>query len=206
MVFPIPLSKWVLIKWVEMKIAFYRTLLVRAKNITPSEKIIYSFLVAKSIERLDEVFTSDGVEINLDVLSDYIVDWKHYIPMTGINHSKIARELNMSLPTIINGIKNLKQKGYIYSNVEYDCIFVNKELLEHGYFELEHSDILCGELLIFYSYLRDKSKKYGYCIDTFKSKLAYDLQKTKVAITKMLNRLYAISLAERLPNGKLLIK
>lgn len=189
-----------------MKIVFYRTLLKRAKNITPSEKIIYSFLVAKSIEVLDGVFSPDEQEICCDVLEEYMEDGEHYIPLVEMNHSKISRELNISLPTIINGLKKLKAKGYISTNVcGDDYNFINQKLIEHGYFELIHSDILCGELLIFYSYLYDKSKKYGYCIDTYKSKIAIELGKTKVAITKMLNRLYAMSLAKRLPNGELKI-
>lgn len=189
-----------------MKIVFYRTLLKRAKNITPSEKIMYSFLVAKSIERLEQVFLPNGQEICQDVLSDYIDDGNQHIPLVEMNHSKMSRELNMSFPTIINGLKNLMAKGYISTNVYgEDCIYINNELIERGYFELIHSDMLCGELLIFYSFLLDKSKKYGYCIDTYKSKIAEELGKTKVAITKMLNRLYSVALAERLPNRKLKI-
>ena len=65
--------------------------------------------------------------------------------------------------------------------------------------------MLIFEKLIFYSYLLDKSKKYGYCIDTFKYKLAEELDKTKVSITKLLNRLYEKGFAERLKDGKLKI-
>jgi predicted transcriptional regulator len=167
---------------------------------------MYSFLVAKSIERLEQVFLPNGQEICKDVLSDYIDDGKQHIQLVEIKQSKMSKELNMSLPTIINGLKNLMAKGYISTNVYgEDCIYINNELIEHGYFELIHSDMLCGELLIFYSFLLDKSKKYGYCIDTYKSKIAEELGKTKVAITKMLNRLYSVALAKRLPDGKLKI-
>ena len=76
---------------------------------------------------------------------------------------------------------------------------------EHGYFELIKNEHLKGDLLIFYSYLLDKSKRYGYCIDPYTYKLAEETGKTETAITKLLNRLYRLGLAERLENGKLKI-
>lgn len=112
------------------------------------------------------------------------------------SNKRLSEILNINRITVVSSLKKIKelrlieQKDYIFS-----C----------GYFELTKLDILKGDLLIFYSFLKDKSAKYGYCIDTYKSKIAIELGKTKVAITKMLNRLYAMSLAKRLPNGELKI-
>ena len=186
-----------------MKIIFYRTLLHRAKNITPSERILYSFLVAKSISRLESIFDADGQCLNLDELMVQLKDYKKRVAICELNHSKIASELNQTRKTVINGLKHLTELGYIGK----DWIYINEVLIRHGYFELHHTDILTGELLIFYSYLRDKSAKYNCCIDTFKVKLGEQIgDKSKIAITKYLNRLYKLELAERLDNGKLLIK
>ena len=87
-----------------MKIVFYKTLLTRGRNITPTERIVYSFLVSKSITYFSDLFDSDGS-----------------------------------------------------------------------------------------------------CIDTYKSVLAEQFATTKIAITKLLNRLYELGLVERLENGKLQI-
>lgn len=184
-----------------MKIVFYRTLLKKAKNVTPSEKIIYSFLVSKSIARLDSVFESDGEKINLDELTFQIEANNRRCDICDINHSKLAKELHMTRKTVINGMKHLQEMGYI----GHDWIFINVELVSHGFFILEKEDRLTGELLVFYSYLRDKSAKYNYQIDTFKIRLGEELGKSKVAITKLLNRLYEENLAKRLKNGKLQI-
>lgn len=91
--------------------------------------------------------------------------------------------------------------GYIVG----DKIYVSKSLVEHGYFELVLTDKLCGELLIFYSYLVDKGSMYGYCIDTKKYKIGETFGKSKVAVTKLLNRLYEKGLAKRDEKGRLVI-
>lgn len=182
-----------------MKIVFYKTLLKRAKNITPSERILYSFLVSKCISRIDCVFSTDGTEINLECLYEVLDDNDNTIDLCDLNHTKIANEIKQDRKTVIDGLRHLEELGYIGDS----WIYVNKELVEHGYFELHHAELLKGELLIFYSYLLDKSKIYGYCIDTYKSKLAELFGKSKVAITKLLYRLYDIGLAQRLENGEL---
>lgn len=112
------------------------------------------------------------------------------------NRSEIARSLSMSRKTVVEAMKKINELG----------LLDNKEaIMQHGYFILEHAETLTGDLLIFYSYLRDKSVKYGYQIDTYKDKLGEKFGKSKIAITKMLNRLYDKSLAKRLDNGKLQI-
>ena len=185
-----------------MKIVFYRKLLDVNDCITQSEKILYSFLVSKSIERLDCIFFTDGTEIAFDNLCVYLEENKNMIDICDINHSKIARELHQTRKTVIESFKHLKELKLINDKF----IFLTKELFSGGYFELKRLDILKGDLLIFYSFLKDKSARYGYCIDTFKAKIGEQMGKSKIAVTKLLNRLYDIGLAERLDNGKLLIK
>ena len=183
-----------------MKIIFYKSLLTRAKDLSPTERIVYSFLISKSITLMNDFFDSDGTCLDVVELYSYVDD-NHWIDLYYMNNTKISSVLNVSRNTIINSIKNLKLLGYIQN----DCIFVDKDLLEKGYFELQRLDILTGELAIFYSYVKHKSLFFGGCIDTYKTKLAECLATTKIAITKLLNRLYALNLAKRLNNGKLII-
>lgn len=184
-----------------MKIVFYRTLLNRARNITPSERILYSFLVAKSISRLNDIFEKDGEKLDVEELMMQIKDNNNTIDLCEVSHSKISKELSQTRKTIIAGMNHLKELDYIGD----DWVYVNEHLLEHGYFELKHREILTGELLIFYSYLCDKSQNYDYCIDTYKAKIGEQIGKTKIAITKYINRLSCIGLVKRLENGKLKI-
>ena len=112
------------------------------------------------------------------------------------SNKRLSEILNINRKTVVSSMKKIKelrlieQKDYIFSG---------------GYFELTRLDILKGELLILYSFLKDKSARYGYCIDTFKAKIGEQIGKSKIAVTKLLNRLYDIGLAKRLDNGKLLI-
>lgn len=164
-------------------------------------------MVSKSVSSIEQIFDVDGKTLNQDVLDDYFSEFGNWFVMCKLNHSKISRELCVTRKTIIGGLNKLEELGYIKYDYSGDWeIYISRELLRNGYFELCNNDFLKGELLIFYSYLVNKSEKYGYCIDTFKSKIADDFGKTKVSITKLLNRLYKRGFAERLDNGKLLIK
>lgn len=188
-----------------MKIVYYRTLLKRAKNITPDERILYSFLVSKSITEYHEIFDKDGGTVNQDALSE-LIEYSHSIEAKEINNTQIAKELSITRQSVIKAKRSLIEKRYIkFDCYGKECLYINKELFEHGYFELVKKEHLKGDLLIFYSYLLEKSKRYGYSIDTYKYKLAEETGKTETAITKLLNRLYRLGLAERLENGKLQI-
>lgn len=183
-----------------MKIVFYKTLLKRAKDLTPTEKIIYSFLVSKSITLIPDFFNSDGTCLNIDEVYDYADD-THWIDLFSISIRKMANELNITQPTVINGMKKLRKLNYI--NGEY--IFVSKELLINGYFELHRLDILSGQVLIFYSYIKHKAEMFGNSIDTFRSKLAETLGIKIYSINQYLAKLYKLNLIKRLENGKLMI-
>ena len=183
-----------------MKIVFYKSLLKGAPHLTPTERIIYSFLVSKSITYIDEVFDKDGLCLNMSDLDD-ILSTDEYIGLYPISFTRLSDELNISLRISFYSLKRLRDCNYIKGN----SIYVNKSLIESGYFELSDDKRLKGELLIFYSYLKHKAERYGGYIDTFRYKLAEEMGSTKIAVTKLLNRLYKLSLAKRLENNKLMI-
>lgn len=184
-----------------MKIVFYRALLTQCRELTPTERVIYSFLISKSLLSLGDFFDSDGSCMDMSSLYESIED-DNWLELCSITNSKIAQELCISRQTVIRCVCRLKRLGYI----SHDKLFVGVVLLRSGYFELHNIDVLNGELLIFYSYIKDKSKKYGGCVDTYKSVLAEQLNTTKVSITKLLNRLYELGFAKRLEDGTLMIK
>ena len=190
-----------------MKLVFYKTLLKRGKNLTANERILYSFLVSKSISRIDEVFDKNGQMINYGVLLDVLNENNNKLPLCEISHAKLAKELGVTRVNIINGFKHLRELGYILQDSNgKDYVFTNEILLEHGYFLLADNKDIGGELLIFYSYLIDRINVYDNCVDIPKERLAVDIGKTFVATTKLLNRLYDLGLAKRLENGKIFIK
>lgn len=188
-----------------MKVVYYRYLIARAKNLSPNEKIIYSFLAAKSIEQIDGAFYYDGGTLRIENLSRIFDENNNRIKVAKINHSKLSRELHITRRTIIKAFHNLIKYNFIRPINGELKIYVCDDLINGGYFELLNLDKLSGELLVFYSFLKDKSKDYDNCIDTFKYKIAEQFGKSEIAITKLLHRLYKLGLAERLKDNKLLI-
>lgn len=184
-----------------MKIVYYRVLLNRARNLTPTERIVYSFLVSKSISIIDEVFNTDGGNLNMEMLCDYLQTNHNSVYLYRMSISQMMDYLNITKHTVIDSMKRLRELNYISG----DYIFVNKELIEGGYFELYRHDILTGQTLIFYSYLKDKSKKYGGCVDTYRSKLAQIFDVKVYSIEQYLAKLSKAGLTKRLDNGKLKI-
>lgn len=183
-----------------MKIIYYRTLLSRGKNITPTERIIYSFLVSKSITQLDDLFYHNGTSVDTALMYDYVDEHK-WVDMFYISYRNLAKELNITIQTAFASIQHLKDEGYIRN----DKIYVNRELLEKGYFELHNSDKLSGQVLVFYSYLKDKAEKSDSKISIYKNSLA-ELFSIKIySINQYLQKLYSTGLAKRLDDGKLLI-
>jgi len=158
-------------------IPFFRKLLY-IDYLTPSEKIVLSYLI--KLKHYDKLYGS------------------------GATKSAIAKELSMTRITVISAFQKMNSLGICDENGLVSDSY-EKEFCKNGYFKIAKGRNISGDLLIFYSYLVAKSREYGYCIDTYKYKLAEETGKTETAITKLLNRLYRLGLAERLENGKLQI-
>lgn len=183
-----------------MKLVFYRTLLSQGWGLTPTEGIMYSFLVSKSLLMLNECYELDGGSLNMSVLCD-LVDDEGCVDMYEISIRKFAQVLNVTPRTIINGMHHLEALGLIRGSM----VYVDVALVSGGYFELHHHDVLSGQLLVFYSYLRDRADVFDGSIDTHKARLS-ELFGVKVySIKQYFSRLYKANLIERLKNGKLRI-
>ena len=181
-----------------MKIVFYRNLLqVRDYLKTPNEKIVYSFLLSKAMF-YNDFFDADGQSLMMDDVRECLNEY-NYLGMYSYSVRRIASELNLSPTTVSSVIEKLKFDNIIKN----DEIYVNFHIIKKGFFSLECPHGIKGELRIFYSFLKDKASQYNGSIDTFKYKLAEKYNTTETAVTKLLNRLYELKLAKRLPNGKL---
>ena len=188
------------------KIIFYRSLLKGMKELTPNEKILYSFLVSKALTHTKWSFNEKQGKLNKNALINFFKNQGNWLPICNTNHSKIARELHVSRRNVINGFKSLEQYGYIKFFKDHWRVYVDWKLLNGGYFELHRLGEVNGMLAIFYAYIADKGSRHDYNIDTWKVQMARDLDTTFVAITNLLNRLYRLKLAKRLDNGRLLVK
>lgn len=182
-----------------MKIVFYKTFISSFDDLLPSEKIVYSFLISKSIFSIEDVFDKEGECLDEEVLSH--IEYGNFVELYKITNSALSKILNMSRRNVIRINNSLIDKRYIAN----DNIFISKEILEKGFFELYPNNNLSSELLIFYSFLKDKSKYFGGTIDTFKMKLAEEFNTTIISIKKMLNKLYKFNLIRRTENNKLLV-
>lgn len=189
-----------------MKIIFYRTLLKKAKELTPNEKILYSFLVSKSLSHRDWAFKKGENKLDKENLSFFFRNFGNWFIMCTISKSRIAKELHVSRRNVIDGFKSLEQYGYIKFFKDHWRVYVDWNLLNGGYFEMHRLGEVNGMLAIFYAYIADKGSRHDYNIDTWKVQMARDLDTTFVAITNLLNRLYRLDLAKRLDNGRLLVK
>lgn len=173
----------------------------RNTGLTANERILYSFLLSKSIARAMGMFDPDGEHINEDDLGYYIEE--RGVPLVEMSKERIARELSMSRRSVINAFRKFWEKGIIKDGIGEKILFVSSLIYKCGFFELLMNSRLNGELLIFYSYLVSKGERYGYSIDTFTSKLADDYGKTPNTISQYLKRLKAAGLTRRGADGRL---
>lgn len=178
---------------------FYKELF-KFDGLTPNDKIVYSYLAYKSIPRIDGAFQSDGEELDMQMILETL-EFDDYILCYKVSYRKLANILKMSPRSVINSLNRIKEADLINGQK----IRIPIRLILGGFFNIYYESQLNGELLVFYSYIKTKAQKYGGQIDTFKKKIAEEMNTTKIAITNLLNRLYKLKLVERLPDGKLKI-
>lgn len=180
-----------------MKLNYYRKLLKWDWGLTPIELLLYDFMLTKSITINSDVYDKDGSRINMDALLEYLKYSNNRLDIYKISFRKLAAELGTSLASIYNSKKRLKELKLI----DDEWIYCPPSLLEEGYFEIR-TDLLKeinGKLLIFYSWLCDRSK-YSV-VDTYRSKMSKYFNDSKENIHNMLNRLLKLGFVEREVKG-----
>jgi predicted transcriptional regulator len=177
-----------------MKLNYYRKLLLwRDDKLTPTDLIVYDFLLMKSISICYDVYEKDGSGVNMDALSDFLESSENKLDLYSISYRKLAKELNVSLASIYGTINKLKNLGVMGSN----WIFCDINIVRGGYFQLrmDLKNEISGKLLIFYSWLCDKAK--NNIVDAYRSNIAKYFNDKETNIHNMIQRLYKLGFIER---------
>lgn len=191
---------------------FYREFL-KYEWLNANEKIVYSYLIYKSLTKCEYAFNGDnglGVFDFSQVKEAIEFDEESFIDCIECSYNTIAKDLCITRRTAINVVGSLKDRGLVREWVDEDGI-TRKEIkvilddITKGYYKFYTSEICNGSLAIFYSYLISKSEYRKAPIDTWTCKLAEDFHTSQDNIKKMLSRLMKKGLVYRDSNRHLVI-
>lgn len=184
-----------------MKNVFY-TCLFREETLSePTDKIIYSYLVYKSLASFDCAFDHDGNFVYEEVKEQ--LQYQESIGFLKISNYKIAKDLSLSISTVTSSLKRIEDAGLFESDDEYFYLAYTDEIKESKYFLLCQDSGLKGDKLIYYSYLKSKSEYYGGVVPQ-KDYIQYrEMNISRKYYQKIICELKKLGIAERLPNGKL---
>lgn len=152
---------------------FYRKLLdCKYDKMSMNEKIVYSFLLYKSISVVEEMYVScEGNSLDSDFVMGKLEYYDNYIPKYRISTRKLSDELSLSTHTITECIKNLKKINVIKLEGIEDAIYFDEDIIRNGFEDISEN-ILDGNSLKFYLFLKAKSYPFHGIIDTYQSGLA----------------------------------
>ena len=177
---------------------FYRYLFKNVKILSINERLVYSNLLDYSL-KLSDVFFEDGI-FQREHLMEYIdkntndVGWGN-IPLLLPSLKELSRKLGIArntLKKILNKFKGLRL-------IDGNTIKCNKELFDLGYLILPDGLGIKGQLLVFYTFLKYRSKSFGGTIDTWAIALEEYTGINKRVINKK-------GLVQRLSSNKLKIQ
>ena len=161
-------------------------------SLTPMDKIIYSFLLSRSIMSIDNIFSGTW-NIDKDILSSVIRSRNNYIPLNAQFYEDVSRQTSTSIGTVFNTMKKLRDLKFIID----EDILATEEIVFGGFFPLRTECKLRGLSLILYSFLKYRAQLNGGCLIMTKEKIALAINSTPCEVKKFLHKLYANKLAER---------
>ena len=186
-----------------MKNVFYNRLIAEKHDLSADERIVYSFLVYNAICNCEDVWDKSTGKFVDDYLNEN--DFLE-LPYNSFNEGKfactdVAKFLNIGKATASRTFRKFEFLGIIDKNRK---IIYHNNIFKEGYFDLNDGK-LKGELLVFYSWLKDLKGTNQY-IYANRNKLA-ELYHVKMSDVRWyLHRLKELDLVERQDDGKLLIK
>lgn len=155
------------------KLVFYKRLLFDDVGLTPTEKMLYSYLVNVAISQTDDVFDKeDGSYCSI------VLDELETLDLPPLYQNEITRQFKVfSQGAISLAYNGLKEKHIIDETSQ--SIQLNK-LHSFGYFTIDVDCGLRGELLIFYSWLKDLGKGGNILATMEKLSSMYNVRLTNI--------------------------
>lgn len=198
-----------------MKVVYFRQILFDCvtKQWTAAQQIVYSHLLSQSVIQLGNVFENKKVKGEkvkhidyVSVIEDFRDEYGR-IELCKFSMKGLSKSLNFSRQTIYNCLELIRLSAYI----DDDGIYFPKEMLNNGYFELQMKSGLTKELLIFYSWLVERSRDYGGYVDAYSDRIAELYGVESMYVRQMIHRLSEKGWVKRIKDerknryGKLLI-
>lgn len=187
-----------------MKLVFYKRLIADKCGLTANERIVYSFLVYRSICDYEYAWNpTDGTfdDVAIKECGEYIDLPFCCLKNDNFACTRVAKILNIDKSTVSRSVQKLKFLGII--DISQKTIRHN-ELFMDGYFEI-NCEKLKGELCIFYYWLKDLKGDNQY-IYANRLKLSSMYYSELQDIRWYLHKLKELGYIERQSDGKLLIK
>lgn len=168
-----------------MKVIFYPGSL-QESNMTVSDAVLYCQILYRSIcDGGREVFGVDGKQFTTE---HFETDCGWYVPIGWSVTASIASEINITRRQYFRSKKKLEENGYI----TIDGVLL-LDGITNSYFELKPKSGLSGLRLIVYSYLANKSAKYGW-VDKYHQAIARELGIDRTNLEHILTDLRGLGL------------
>ena len=183
-----------------MNVVFYTCLFGNKDLPEINDKIIYSYLVYKSISEIDGIFDYEG-NFNQKVLAEYF-EYYDSLSLYEISPYRISKDLSLSINTVKARLRYL-----IHSNI-LDCdnnIYILPKIKNSTYFKLEMETGLKGNDLVVYSFLLGKADRFHGKITTYNGIQCKELSMSKKNYEKVLCSLSQKGFIYRDKNNTLLI-
>lgn len=185
---------------VAMNAVFYTCLFGNNNLPEINDKIIYSYLVYKSISEIESVFDYEG-NFNQEALMEYFEEYNH-LALCEISPYRISKDLSLSINTVKSRLRYLIQFKILDCNNNL-CIF--PEIKDSAYFKLEMETGLKGNDLVVYSFLLGKAERFHGKITTYNGIQCKELGMSKKNYEKVLCSLSRKKLIYRDKNNALSI-
>lgn len=186
---------------------FYKSLFKQREKITGSMAILYSMLLGHSLMSNGELFDHNG-NFNYENAREFIDEETdggfYYIDYYPLPISYLSKQTGMTPQNVRLTLKRLDEQGLI--GVRQESICCPLGLLDEGFIKIPTGTKLKGWQLIDYAFMKHRATNYNNTIDTWAINLCKMLHTTQDNVYKTIERLKAKGYAQRLPNGKLLIK
>ena len=174
-----------------MKIVFYPDVL-QEECLSVTDKIIFSQMLYRSLmDGGRESFESDGT---------FTSSRDGFVPVSWTASQDSHEWVNVSRRQFFLSKSKLKREGYIKTiSGEPSLVFDNSTI--ESFFELRTDTGLSGLSLIVYSYLDNKTEKYGW-VDKYHDAIAHELCVSSTTLANCMARLIKDGFIEKKRRGK----